>query len=69
LAKEQLSPEELNKFLLDQDNRRIYAWHVAAERGKVEIAKVDKGNAVLYHKSFRGNAHFSERYRSGRQNK
>jgi hypothetical protein len=37
LAKEQLTPKELNKFLLTQNNRKRTAWHMAVSWGKVEI--------------------------------
>jgi ferredoxin-fold anticodon binding domain-containing protein len=32
-----MSAEELNKLLLARNNRKRTAWHMAAERGKVEI--------------------------------
>ena len=37
LAKEHLTTEELKKLLLAQDDERKTIWHVAAERGEVEI--------------------------------
>jgi len=37
LAKEQLTPEDLNKLLLAQDYQRRTAWHVASKRCDVEI--------------------------------
>ena len=36
MAKEQPTPEELNKLLLPQDNERKTAWHVEVERGEAE---------------------------------
>jgi ankyrin repeat protein len=37
LAKEQLTPEGLNEFLLAQNNRKRTAWHMAVSWGRVEI--------------------------------
>jgi hypothetical protein len=68
LAKEQLSPEELNKILLAQDNCRKTAWNAAEVRAKLEIVKDDEGNAVLYHTSLRGIVHVFERYTNGLKN-
>jgi len=39
LAKEQLTPKELNKLLLAQDNHRKTTFHLTAEDDIVEIAK------------------------------
>jgi len=38
-TKEQLKPEELNKFLLAQDNERHKAWHVAAKKDNVDVIR------------------------------
>jgi ankyrin repeat protein len=40
LAEEQLTPEELSKLLLAQNDKRKTVWHVAAER--LDIYVVDK---------------------------
>jgi hypothetical protein len=40
LAKEQLTPEELSKLLLAQNDKRKTVWHVTAQRGEIEV--VDK---------------------------
>ena len=37
LAKEQLKPEELNKFLLAQDNQMHKAWQVAAQMDNIDV--------------------------------
>ena len=59
LAKEQLSLEDLSKLLLAQANRRETALHVAAERGKVEIAKDDEGKPFFFPPtSFHGSVQF-----------
>jgi len=38
-TKEQLKPEELNKFLLAQDNERHKAWHMAAKKDNVDVIR------------------------------
>jgi hypothetical protein len=35
--KEQVKSEDLNKFLLAQDNQRYNAWHVAAQMGNEDV--------------------------------
>jgi len=37
LAKEKLTTEEINKFLVDTDHESMTVWHVAARLDKLEI--------------------------------